>query len=51
LSVFILLVAAYTAIAPNFDQPFVSYGFASAVIFWLSQVAADCIGPLRSSRR
>jgi hypothetical protein len=33
------LVAAYTAIAPNFDQPFVSYGFASAVIFL---VVAGC---------
>ncbi len=33
LSVFIVLVAAYTAIAPNFDQPFVSYGFASALVF------------------
>jgi hypothetical protein len=33
LSVFLLLVIAYTAVAPNFDQPFINYGFASAVIF------------------
>jgi hypothetical protein len=32
-SVFVVLVAAYTAIAPNFDQPFVNYAFASAVVF------------------
>jgi hypothetical protein len=32
-SVFIVLVVAYTAIALNFDQPFISYGFAGAVIF------------------
>ena len=28
-----MLVFAYTAIAPNFDQPFINYAFASAVIF------------------
>ena len=33
LSVFIVLVVAYTAIAPNFDQPFINYAFASAIIF------------------
>ncbi|MGD0569491.1 MAG: phosphatase PAP2 family protein [Candidatus Sulfotelmatobacter sp.] len=33
LSVFLLLVVGYTAVAPNFDQPFINYGFASAVIF------------------
>jgi PAP2 superfamily len=32
-SVFLALVLAYTAIAPNFDQPFISYAFASAVVF------------------
>jgi hypothetical protein len=50
LSVFLLLVVAYTAVAPNFDQPFISYGFASAVIFlffvpsrawtWIATIAA-----------
>jgi hypothetical protein len=33
LTVFIVAVLAYTAIAPNFDQPFVCYAFAGAVIF------------------
>jgi hypothetical protein len=33
LSIFIVLIVAYTAIALNFDQPFVSYAFASAVVF------------------
>lgn len=28
-----MLVVAYTAIAPNFDRPFINYGFASALIF------------------
>jgi hypothetical protein len=32
-SVFMVLVVGYTAIAPNFDQPSISYAFASAVIF------------------
>jgi PAP2 superfamily len=32
-SVFLVLVVAYTAIAPNFDQPFISYAFASAAVF------------------
>ena len=32
-SVFLVLVVAYTAIAPNFDQPFISYAFAGAVVF------------------
>jgi len=32
-SVFFVLVIAYTAIAPNFDQPFISYAFASAAVF------------------
>lgn len=30
---FLVLLVAYTAIALNFDQPFVSYAFASAIIF------------------
>jgi len=33
LSVLFVATIAYTAIAPNFDQPFVSYAFASAIIF------------------
>jgi hypothetical protein len=50
LSVFLLLVVAYTSVAPNFDQPFISYGFASAVVFlfvipprawtWVATIAA-----------
>lgn len=50
LSVFLLLVVAYTSVAPNFDQPFISYGFGSAVIFlfsvsprawtWIATIAA-----------
>ncbi len=32
-SVFLVLVVAYTAIAPNFDQPFISYAFAGSVFF------------------
>jgi PAP2 superfamily len=32
-AIFIVLVIAYTAIAPNFDQIFISYAFASATIF------------------
>jgi hypothetical protein len=32
-SVFLELVVAYTAIAPNFDQPFISFAFASAAVF------------------
>jgi PAP2 superfamily protein len=45
-----VLVVAYTAIAPNFDQAFINYAFASAVIFlfvtrsgaraWTATVAA-----------
>jgi hypothetical protein len=31
--VFLALVLAYTASVPNFDQPFISYALASAVIF------------------
>ena len=33
LLVFLVLIVAYTAIAPNFDQPFINYAFGSAVIF------------------
>ena len=50
LSVFLLLIVAYTAVAPNFDQPFINYAFASAVIFlfvvpsrawtWIATIAA-----------
>jgi hypothetical protein len=37
-SVFLVLAVAYTAIAPNFDQPFINYAFASAVIFvWVAR--------------
>jgi len=33
LSVVLVLVVAYMAIAPNLDQPFINYGFASSIIF------------------
>jgi len=33
LSLFIVLVVAYTLVAPNFDQPFLQYSFAAAVVF------------------
>jgi hypothetical protein len=33
LSVFIVLAIACTTVAPNFDQPFINYAFASAIVF------------------
>lgn len=35
-SIFLLLAIAYTAIAPNFDQPFISCAFASAAVFLIA---------------
>jgi len=35
LSAFVVLVVAYTVFAPNFDQPFIGWGFAGSVVFLL----------------
>lgn len=41
LSIFLLAVLAYTAVALNFDQPFISYAFAGAIVFLICAHIAD----------